>query len=95
MLLVYRASAVTVCLFSLPGHLISASQMSCEAVRPGSVRSRHSDADNESTDRCLGDCDGSKHSHGLIMLYASSVTAEPLSSLKEWFIFMCNTAAVT
>lgn len=53
------------------------------------------DADNEGTDRCLGDCDGSKRSHGLIMLYASSVTAEPLSSLKEWFIFMCNTAAVT
>lgn len=53
------------------------------------------DADNEATDRCLGDCDGSKHSYGLIMLYASSVTAELLSSLKEWLIFMCNAAAVT
>lgn len=42
MLLVYSASAVTVSLFSLLGHLISASQMSCEAVRPGSVHSRHS-----------------------------------------------------
>lgn len=42
MLLVYSTGAVTMCLFFLLGHLISASQMSCKAVKPSSVLSRHS-----------------------------------------------------
>lgn len=94
-LLVYKRRCCTVCLFSLQGHLISASQVSCEAARPGRAGAALCDADNEGTDRCLGDRDGSERSLGLIMLAASPVTAEPLSSLQERLIFMCNTAAVT
>ncbi|KAJ1201221.1 hypothetical protein NDU88_005035 [Pleurodeles waltl] len=75
MLLLYCAGAVTMCLLCLPGRLISAPQMSCKAVKPGSVLRRHCDADNEATDRSLGDCNGPEHSRGLIMLYASGITA--------------------
>lgn len=68
--------------------------MSCEVVRFGSVRFRYFDVDNESIDRCLGDCDGFKYSYGLIMFYVSSVIAELLLFFKEWFIFMCNIVVV-